>query len=167
MRNIQKHFAVKFLFVNFLSGRVPMYVFWFLFSLLFLLLELGHPGLLFFVSFAVGAIGAGIVSFLTPDIALQVGVFLGVTIIALAALKRWVITRGIRHPHHGASNIYALEGKKGLVIKEIRPNIPGQVKLNGEIWSARALHEEVIEIATEVIVLYVKGAHVVVERIKL
>jgi membrane protein implicated in regulation of membrane protease activity len=142
-----------------------MFVYWFLTALLFLLLELGHPGLLFFVSFAFGAFAAGMVSLVAEELVLQVAVFLGATIISLAVLKYWVSRFAAHTPKHGHSNIYALEGKRGLVIKEISPNQPGQVDLNGEIWLARTLHDEVVPMGAEVVVVHVKGAHLVVNKI--
>lgn len=141
-----------------------MFIFWFLTALLFLVLELGHPGLLFFISFACGAGVAGIASFMIQDLVLQGAIFLVTTIGALICLKRWVMARGLRTPKHGASNVYALTGKHGVVIKAMSPIQAGQVKLNGEIWMARPLHEVTISVGSEVVVRYVKGAHVVVEE---
>lgn len=143
-----------------------MFVYWFLTALLFLLLELGHPGLLFFVSFAFGAFIAGIASLWIQELVMQFGVFLAVTIIALAVLKYWLVKHGSHAPKHGQSNIYALEGKRGFVLKEISPNQPGQVSLNGEIWMARAIQDAVVPVGAEVMVLHVKGAHLVIEIIK-
>lgn len=142
-----------------------MFVYWFLTAFLFLLLELGHPGLLFFVSFAFGAFAAGMASLVIEELVLQVGVFLGATIVALAVLKYWLVRYATHTPKHGHSNIYALEGKRGLVVKEISPNQPGQVDLNGEIWLARTPHDGVVPVGTEVVVLHVKGAHLVVNKL--
>ena len=143
-----------------------MFVYWFLTALLFLLLELGNPGLLFFISFAFGAFMAGVASLYTEQMVIQWGMLLVATVIALLPLKRWVVRCGTHTPKNGQSNIYALEGKRGLVIKEINPNQMGQVTLNGEIWSARTLHDAVMPVGTQVVVLYVKGSHVVVEAKK-
>jgi len=90
------------------------------------------------------------------------GVFLLVTVIALAILRHWV-AQNAHGPKHGTSNIYALEGKRGFVTKELNPNQLGQVTLNGEIWSARTVQDMPIVVGTEVTVLYVRGAHLVVE----
>jgi membrane protein implicated in regulation of membrane protease activity len=161
--NKQKPILKSFLSETIQVWRTLMFVYWFLTALLFLLLELGHPGLLFFVSFAFGAFAAGAVSFVAEEFVFQVGVFLGATIVALAVLKYWVVRYAAHTPKHGHSNIYALEGKQGLVVKEISPNQPGQVNLNGEIWLARTPHDVAVPAGTEVVVLHVKGSHLVVD----
>lgn len=139
-----------------------MFVYWFLLALLFLICEVGHPGLLFFLSFAFGAFIAGISSFFTQELVYQAALFLAATSGALVVFRRWVAQRGTQGPKHGATNIYALEGKRGLVIKELGPNKFGTVSLNGEMWSARARDDEIVPAGTEVVVLHVKGAHLVV-----
>lgn len=49
------------------------------------------------------------------------------------------------------TNVEALIGKKGVVIKKITKTIPGQVKIEGEIWRADADHalDEGAEITVE------------------
>lgn len=54
-----------------------------------------------------------------------------------------------------ATNIDKLIGRKGLVIKKISPQKPGQVEIEGEIWRAEA--EKEIEKGKEVIVKGVSG----------
>ena len=42
------------------------------------------------------------------------------------------------------TNAFSIIGKKALVIKEINSHSVGQIKINGEVWSAEAENEEVI-----------------------
>lgn len=62
----------------------------------------------------------------------------------------------------------SLEGKKGIVVKEVQPdNITGRVKVGEEIgggWSATA--DEKIEEGEKVRIKKSKGVHVVVERLE-
>ncbi|QQG44396.1 MAG: NfeD family protein [Candidatus Roizmanbacteria bacterium] len=54
-----------------------------------------------------------------------------------------------------ATNTNALMEKKGIVIKKITPDSPGQVKVEGEIWRAEASRS--IDEGTEVVVQSVSG----------
>jgi len=83
-------------------------------------------------SFLVGAL----VGYLVPVPALVIGV----TLVILAAyfiFGRSVIKKRLYIATH-KSNIDALIGRHGVVIKEIKPMHAGQVKIKGEIWRAES-----------------------------
>lgn len=63
------------------------------------------------------------------------------------------------------TNIYALEGQKALVTAGIEPPAAGQVKVNGQIWTAYSLHDEPLSVGTQVIIMQVRGAHLIVREI--
>lgn len=60
-----------------------------------------------------------------------------------------------------ATNVDALIGKKAKVIREILPNKPGQVKIDGEVWRAQA--KKPLTVDEEVTILSVSGVTVSVE----
>ncbi len=141
--------------------------FWLVIALTFVLFEIAHPGLFLFLSFAVGACGAAVASWLGYSFIAQSSIALGSTLIGLLFLYGWLRLRGYAGSKQGAhpSNIYALPGKRATVIKAIVPDRFGQVKLNGEIWSARSEHGKPIDLGKVVEVMHLRGAHVVVKEL--
>lgn len=63
------------------------------------------------------------------------------------------------------SNVYALKGQRGIVLKSVTPKTTGVVKIGGEVWSARTAREEVIAVGSTVEVIDVIGVHLIVERV--
>ncbi|MDO4539846.1 MAG: NfeD family protein [Syntrophomonadaceae bacterium] len=63
-----------------------------------------------------------------------------------------------------ASNIDALIGQHGVVLEPIAPMHFGQVKLNGEIWTAAAQSE--IETGSTVVVRAIDGVKLIVEPVQ-
>lgn len=139
---------------------------WIVVSLLCLVFEMGHPGLFLFLSFCFGALASAFSSVLTDSLVIHCLVFLGVSITALCVLLKWVKkSTGIDHAHH-KTNTQALVGKSALVMRDIAVDSPGEVKVGGELWMARAAHDGHIKAGTKVVVKMVRGAHVVVEQVE-
>ena len=68
---------------------------------------------------------------------------------------------------HGSShhtNVYALIGKKGIVIDPVGHTAPGYIKVAGEVWLARSLSQAPLPSGCMVIIVDVRGAHVIVEE---
>lgn len=137
--------------------------FWLSVAFTFLLLEMGHPGLFFFLSFCFAALGSAKVAYFGFSLVSQLMVFVIGFFAAFGLLRMYV--RRIAHHHVPRTNMYALEGKKGLVIATIIPNFAGQVKVNGEIWMAKSLDNELLPEGSMVQVVRVQGAHLVVQSI--
>lgn len=140
---------------------------WLVVALSFVLGEIAHPGLFLFLSFAGGACGAAVASLLGYSFVVQCSVALVTTLFGFMVLFGWLRLRGYTGQEQGAqaSNIYALSGKQGTVLKAVVPNQFGAVKINGEIWSARAVHNKSIEQGCIVEVITVRGAHVIVKEL--
>lgn len=135
-------------------------VIWSILSLSFLILELGHPGLLFFLSFSCGAFFSTIAAYLHKSFAMQCIVFFGATFMALGLLRLF-LKKFHRATHK--TNVEALIGKTGSVTQEISPEKPGYVKVEGEIWLARS-SRKIFGIGKEIFVTEVRGAHLIVEE---
>jgi membrane protein implicated in regulation of membrane protease activity len=60
-------------------------------------------------------------------------------------IVRPIARRQAAHPPLVREGSYALVGKRAVVLEEVT-GTPGLIKLAGEVWSARALDEEVEEI---------------------
>ncbi len=71
---------------------------------------------------------------------------------------RWTLVRKAK------TNIDAIIGRQGIVLKSIAKNVDGLVKVGYEQWRARA--EEDIEEGDEIVVTSVSGVTLIVEKIK-
>ncbi len=133
---------------------------WLAAVVIFLILELATPTLVF-ACFVVGSLISGVVGFFYPDYYyLQIGVFVAVSVILLPLTRS--MAKKITKESPQKSNVDALIGKVGQVTKAIDPDLGGQVRLEGEIWMATA--SQLIEQDTKVVVTSVSGTKVHVDR---
>lgn len=138
---------------------------WLTVSLLFLMLEIGHPGLFYFISFAGGATVAAIVSVLFPQALFAQGLlFLIASVVTLLMLRYWVSVTSNQYHEQTHTNVYALEGQRAQVIKRITRDAVGEVKIKGELWMARTEETQPLEVGEWVTVVKVSGASVLVIR---
>ncbi len=85
-----------------------------------------------------------------------------VTSLSLVTLARPVLKRRLQPPEITRTNAEALLGGQGVVVETVDAH-RGQVKLRGEVWSARAFDEsEVLEPGRAVTVMHIAGATAVV-----
>ena len=117
-----------------------------------------------FVWFAVGALGALIVSVLGGALWLQVVIFLALSGVTLA-LARPVFARFLK-TSHAATNADRVIGQTALVTEDI-DNVEGKglVVISGQVWSARSEHGVAIPAGTQVRVLRIEGVKVYVEAL--
>lgn len=134
---------------------------WSILALVFLILEIGHPGLFYFISFCFGAMNAAFFAYMGYSLSFQVINFFVSTISALFLLR--VCVKSMRNASH-PTNVSALIGKEAIVIEPINPDQPGYVKIQGELWLARSLAKAPLQQGTLVRVVNVRGAHVVVDQ---
>ena len=73
-------------------------------------------------------------------------------------VHRWTMVRKAK------TNIDAIIGRQGIVLKSIAKNVDGLVKVGYEQWRARA--EEDIKQGDEIVVTSVSGVTLIVEKIK-
>lgn len=117
-----------------------------------------------FIWFALGAIGGLIVALLGGDVPLQRTVFLLVSAASLALMRpmtaRWIKKKT------SPTNADRVIGMTAVVSEDIRfAEGTGQVKIAGQIWSARSAHGTDIPAGSEVKVLRIEGVKVFVEPI--
>lgn len=108
---------------------------WAIMAALFCLIELKTPGLFYFLSFALGAAGAGISAYngcLPQD---QMALFLGLSLVAFFFLRLCV---GVVHKtiKNTKTNADALPGKHGVVVQTIAAHGVGRVRVEGAVWVA-------------------------------
>ena len=139
-------------------------------ALIWLVAALGLAGAealtgdMFLLMLGGGALAAAATSWLFAwPIWVDGAVFLVVSVLLLAlvrpALKRRILAgKGMLDP------VKALEGKSALVLDRVSRH-DGQVKLDGEVWTARPLNDDdVYEPGDHVTVMHIDGATAVVWR---
>jgi len=110
-----------------------------------------------FGMFALGAGGAAVAAALGADVVWQFVVFLAVSV-ALLVFVRPVALRHLRRAPAVPSGIDRLKGAQALVLERVDEN-GGRIKLQGEVWSARALGPgHVFEPGQQVNVADIEGA---------
>jgi membrane protein implicated in regulation of membrane protease activity len=112
------------------------------------------------IMFAAGAFAAAVAAALGAPVAAQAGVFAVVSVLSLVAVRP-VIQRHRQEPVEGGEESFgmaAITGSTGLVLEQVDTD-HGLVKIDGEMWSARAYDAtQVIEPGQRVRVIEVKGA---------
>ena len=136
---------------------------WLLLAALFIVIEMITLGLTT-IWFAGGAFVAAIAALCHAGLAVQVILFLVVSIVLL------FLTRPIAVKHLDAktekTNAEALVGEIAVVLEEIN-NLSGtgRAKINGMEWTARAcVDSDVIPAGTKVTVVEISGVKLMVER---
>lgn len=140
---------------------------WLIVALISLVLEMTSPGLFLFLSFTIGACAGAMTSWLDYSFNVQLLSALITTFVAFLVLTLVLRKTNYLDTTHGhTSNVYAMQGKKGLVIQAIKKGAPGQVKVAGELWTARCQNASEINEGSWVEVVRVQGAHVVVKKLE-
>ena len=117
-----------------------------------------------FIWFAVGAVGGLLTAVLGGAVWLQIVVFLALSALALVLVRpaaAKLLTPGI-----SPTNADRVLSQIALVTEEI-DNIAetGQVKLFGQVWTARSENGEVISVQSRVRILRIEGVKVFVKPI--
>ena len=118
---------------------------------------------LVFLMLAGGALAGAIAAGVGAPLLVQAVVAVVATA-ALLGVVRPVARRHLRTPIEARTGVAALVGRDALVMQQVDAH-SGQVKLAGEIWSARSSDDrEIIEPGTRVHVVEIDGATAVVFR---
>jgi membrane protein implicated in regulation of membrane protease activity len=121
-------------------------------------------GDLFLLMLGGGALAAAGSSLVFDDLWVQGAVFLVVSILMLAVVRP-VLRRHLTSSESMPVPAKALEGKSALVLDRVARH-EGQVKLDGEIWTARpANDDDVYEPGDHVTVVHIEGATAVVQKV--
>lgn len=114
--------------------------------------------------FAAGSLTAMAVSLLGGPLWLQILVFFVISIVLFAML--WPLAKKHFKPKLVATNTDALVGRICKVTEGIDPVEGGRVKLNDVTWSARSEDGEAIPAGSQVKILKIQGATLIVEQVK-
>ena len=115
----------------------------------------------FLLPFAIGAVAAAILAFANVAVPVQVGVFIGASILSLWGLKRFAWRS--QEPIHAIGAKRYIDAKATVIEPIDRIAGTGRVRFEMQQWRATTQLDEVIEPGTEVRVVDVTGARLVVE----
>jgi len=118
--------------------------------------------------FGVGALLTMIVSLIFPDnIILQTSIFV-ISSTLLIFLTKPLVKKLSKSDKKVATNAYSVIGKKGIVTQDINETHGvGQIKVAGEIWSAKTTDGSIIEKGTQIEVIKIDGVKAVVEPVSI
>ena len=141
-----------------------MWSIWLIAAGVFFVAEIATTGFLIFW-LGIGSLLAMITSFITPSVMVQTIVFVVSSCILIPLTKP--LADKFTNKKSVPTNSYSLINKHGIVTIDIDPiEGVGQVKVNGEIWSAKAENESAILKGTEIEVIKIEGVKLVVSPIK-
>lgn len=114
--------------------------------------------------FAIGALVAWIFAVFEFPVGIQIAVFLVTSIILLYYTRP--IAQKVLKIGHAKTNADRLVNNLGIVTEEIdNLNGKGQVKINGQIWSARTIDNDIVKIDEKVKVLEIQGVKLIVKKV--
>ena len=142
-----------------------MWQMWLIASGVFFIIEIFTVGFLIFW-LGIGALFAMLISFLTNNIIIQTTVFVissGLLIFATKPLVNKITKKEVI-----PTNVYSIVGKKGIVVEDIDWSTgTGQIKSEGEVWSAKTYEQINIPKGTEVEIESIDGVKVFVKPLKI
>ena len=140
---------------------MAMWQMWLIASGIFFIVEIFTVGFLIFW-FGIGALLAMIVSFFTSNVIIQTSIFIISSTILIFATKPLV--KKLTKKDSVPTNVYSIVGKKAIVIEDIDwASGKGQVKTEGEVWSAKTSEKINIPKGTEVEIEHIDGVKVFVK----
>ena len=140
---------------------ISLSILWLIALVVFALAEAATVSLVS-IWFAGGALIAFLVSLFSNSLLAQCIVFLAVSALCLALVRP--VARKHFSPRLRATNTDRLIGQEAVVTESI-DNLAatGQVKLSGQIWTARSETDETIPVGATVTVLRIEGVKVIVQ----
>ena len=132
-----------------------MWQIWLIVAGVFLVLEIFTLGFLVFW-LGIGCLLAALVSLITDSIIIQTTVFVFSSILLIFATKPLV--KKFAEKDNTKTNVYSLAGKKAIVIEDIDwVSGTGQIKFEGQVWSAKTSEQVNISKGTEVEIEKIEG----------
>ena len=137
-----------------------MWYIWLIAAGIFFIIEIATTGFLIFW-LGIGALFAMCASFITDIVFIQTLVFVIASTLFILLTKP-LISKYVDKDEMVSTNAYSVLGKRGIVTVPINSlNGTGQVKVNGEIWSAKCEVGD-IPVDTEVEILKIDGVKLIV-----
>ncbi len=136
---------------------------WIILAVVFAVIEAFTLGIAT-IWFAIGALFAMLAAMIGVGLIGQIFIFL------IASSVLIYFTRPLAKKYlkigNTKTNVNSIVGLVGLVTKKIEPFNTGQVKVSGQIWTAKSYNNKEIEEGEEVKVIKVEGVKLIVENNK-
>jgi len=136
---------------------------WLSSAIFLLILEIGTPGLFYFISFAIGCALASLGAFIGVSFVVQCVTCLITSIVSFFLLRHYLINSK-KFVSRARTNTDALIGLRVVVTATILPHLPGRVDVKGEEWVAVSENKSLnLQPGTEVLIVRVEGNKLVVK----
>lgn len=136
---------------------------WLIIALVTLVLEIVTAGVLVSVWFSVGALAASLSVLLGADLLVQILVFVLGSILAFLTMRPFFMRLFNAHPI--GTNADRLIGTKGLLSEAVSETKWGAMVITGMRWSVTTEVPENLPVGTEVEVLRLEGAKLIVRKV--
>ena len=141
-----------------------MWQIWLIVAGVFLVLEIFTLGFLVFW-LGIGCLLAALISLITDSILIQTSIFVLSSGLLIFATKPLV--KKFAEKDNAKTNVYSLSGKKAIVIEDIDWTTgSGQIKFEGQVWSAKTEEQVNIEKGTEVEIIKIEGVKAFVKPVQ-
>lgn len=138
-----------------------MWKIWIIISGIFLIFEMMTVGFLVFL-FAIGSLFAMVVSLFTDNLIIQTATFV-ISSTLLVIFVRPVMQKFL-NKNSISTNAKSIIGKKAIVTKKVDVySEAGQIKVNGEIWTAIGENGATYEKGSEVEVVAIDGVKAIIK----
>ncbi len=138
-----------------------MWYVWLILAGIFMIAEIITVGFLIFW-LGLGSLCAMLTSFITDNIIIQTTVFV-LTSTLFILFTRPLVKKFTKKDKTIVTNAFAIVNKKAIVLQDINPTLgTGQIKVDGQVWSAKCEANEIIKKDTEVFILKIDGVKAVV-----
>ena len=141
-----------------------MFLVWSIVSVVLIMIEI-YTASFFWIFFAIGCLFSALSSLLIVSIETQILIMCIVAFLGLIFGRRILQNYFQVNKEIKLSNINALIGKTGIVIKEIDKDMPGLVRVDNEVWSAISSDNETISERESIVIKGVEGVKLLVHRI--
>lgn len=139
-----------------------MWQVWLILAGMFLIIEIISVGFLVFW-FSIGALIAMVASLFIKSIVAQATIFV-ISSAILLFVTRPFVSKITQKDEVVKTNVYSIEGKVAKVVVDVDPiEGKGQIKVDGETWSAKSYNDTVIPKDTEVLIEKVDGVKAIVK----
>jgi Membrane protein implicated in regulation of membrane protease activity len=140
----------------------PMSIVWLVAAVVFAVTEAATLGLTA-IWFSAGSLVAMVAAMLGAQVWLQIMLFIVVSGVVVVLSRDWA--KRFVNDRHVKTNADQIVGREAVVILSIdNDNAQGQIRVSGQVWTARAAQENTIEEGTHVVITAIEGVKAMVVR---
>lgn len=137
---------------------------WLIICLAMLFIEVITAGNLVSIWFSIGALGALAVAYVSDNIALQLTVFLILSVSSLIVIRPF--TKNLMRGNVVSTNADRMIGRRYIVSDTVYSDQWGSVMVNGEKWTATTADQTEIPAGSKVEVIAIEGVKLIVRAIE-